>query len=38
VQATIVTHQDGVNETKCEDMACNEFDIDYRPRRYNIVG
>ncbi|KMP11114.1 hypothetical protein UZ36_05545 [Candidatus Nitromaritima sp. SCGC AAA799-C22] len=38
VQATIVTHQDGVNEEKCEDMACNEFDIDYRARRYNIVG
>jgi TatD DNase family protein len=38
VQATIVTHQDGVDEAKCEDMACNEFNIDYRPRRYNIVG
>jgi TatD DNase family protein len=38
VQATIVTHQDGVDETKCEDMACNEFNIDYRSRRHNIVG
>ena len=38
VQATIVTHQDNVDESKCEDMARNEFDIEYRARRYNIVG
>ena len=38
VQATIVTHQEGVDETKCEDISRNEFGVNYRPRRYNIVG
>ena len=38
VQATIVTHQEGVDEEKCEEMSKNEFDVKYRPRRYNIVG
>jgi len=38
VQATIVTHQDGVDEEMCEEISKNEFDIKYRPRRYNIVG
>lgn len=38
VQATIVTHQDGVDETICEDMAKKNFDVDYRARRYNLVG
>jgi TatD DNase family protein len=38
VQATIVTHQDGVDENKCEDISKNDFGVDYRERRYNIVG
>ena len=38
VQATIVTHQEGVDEEKCEEISKNEFDVKYRPRRYNIVG
>jgi TatD DNase family protein len=37
VQATIVTHQDGIDEKRCEDMADN-FGVNYRPRRFNIVG
>ena len=37
-QATIVTHQEGVDEDKCEEISKNEFDIKYRSRRYNIVG
>ena len=38
VQATIVTHQKGVDESKCEDISLNEFGVNYRSRRYNIVG
>ena len=38
VQATIVTHQEGVDEEICEEISKNEFDVKYRPRRYNIVG
>jgi len=38
VQATIVTHQEGVDEEKCEEISKNEFGVNYRPRRYNIVG
>lgn len=38
VQATIVTHQEGVDETRCEDIAKKEFGVNYRPRRLNIVG
>lgn len=38
VQATIVTHQKGVNEAECEDISRNKFGVNYRPRRYNIVG
>ena len=38
VHATIVTHQEGVDEEKCEEISKNEFDVKYRPRRYNIVG
>ncbi len=38
VQATIVTHQDGVDETRCEEIVNKEFGVDYRPRRYNLVG
>ena len=38
VQATIVTHQKGVDESKCEDISLNEFGVNYRPRRYNMVG
>jgi TatD DNase family protein len=33
-----VTHQEGVDEEKCEEISKNEFDVKYRPRRYNIVG
>ena len=38
VQASIVTHQRGVDETRCEEIAGKEFGIKYRARRYNIVG
>ena len=38
VQATIVTHQEGVDEDMCEEISKNEFDVKYRPRRHNIVG
>lgn len=38
VQATIVTHQNGVNESQCEDIVNKEFGVKYRARRYNIVG
>jgi len=37
VQATIVTHQEGVDEAKCEDIA-KQDGVIYRARRYNIVG
>ncbi|MCH8208780.1 MAG: YchF/TatD family DNA exonuclease [Nitrospinae bacterium] len=37
VQATIVTHQEGVDEAKCEDIA-KQDGVNYRARRYNIVG
>lgn len=38
VQATIVTHQEEVDEEKCEAIAKEKFGVNYRPRRYNIVG
>ena len=38
VQASIVTHQRGVNETRSEEMAGKDFGVKYRARRYNIVG
>ena len=38
VQASIVTHQRGVDETRCEEMAEKDFGVKYRARRYNIVG
>ena len=38
VQATIVTHQEGVDEEECEEMSKSDFDVKFRPRRYNIVG
>lgn len=38
VQLTIVTHQEDVDEARCEDIAKKEFGVNYRPRRYNIVG
>ncbi len=38
VQATIVTQQDGVDEAVCEDIVKKEFGVDYRARRYNMVG
>ena len=38
VQATIVTHQGGVDEKRCEDIAKTQFEVNYRPRHLNIVG
>ncbi len=38
VQATIVTQQQGVDESACEDIIKKEFGVDYRARRYNMVG
>ena len=38
VQASIVTHQRGVDETRCEEIASKDFGVKYRARRYNIVG
>ena len=38
VQATIVTHQDGVDESACEEIVLKEFGVEYRARRYNMVG
>jgi len=38
VQATIVTHQNDVDEDKCKDITEQEFGVNYRARRYNIVG
>ncbi|MFQ5481551.1 MAG: YchF/TatD family DNA exonuclease [Nitrospinaceae bacterium] len=38
VQATIVTHQKGVDEEKCETLAADNFGVNYRARRFNIVG
>ena len=38
VQASIVTHQSGVDEVKCEEIVNKEFGVKYRARRYNIVG
>ena len=38
VQATIVTHQNGVDENRCEELIKNELDTGYRPRRFNMVG
>jgi TatD DNase family protein len=38
VQATIVTDQKDVDEAACEDIIQKEFGVDYRARRYNMVG
>ena len=38
VQASIVTHQRGVDETRCKEIAGKDFGVKYRARRYNIVG
>ena len=38
VQASIVTHQRGVDETRCKEIADKDFGVKYRARRYNIVG
>jgi len=38
VQATIVTHQEDVDDDQCEEIVKKEFGVNYRPRRYNIVG
>jgi len=38
VQASIVTHQRGVDEANCEEIVNKEFGVKYRARRYNIVG
>jgi len=38
VQATIVTQQKDVDESACEEIVKKEFGVDYRTRRYNMVG
>jgi len=38
VQASIVTHQKEVDEEQCHDLAENTLGVQYRMRRYNIVG
>jgi TatD DNase family protein len=38
VQATIVTQQQNVDESACEEIVKKEFGVDYRTRRYNMVG
>lgn len=38
VQTTIVTHQENVDETHCETIAREELGVEFRPRRFNIVG
>ena len=38
VQATIVTHQKGVDEDKCEEISKTELGAEWRLRRYNMVG
>ncbi|GJL79910.1 MAG: radical SAM protein [Nitrospinaceae bacterium] len=38
VQATIVTQQKDVDESACEEIVKKEFGVDYRARRYNMVG
>ncbi len=38
VQASIVTHQEGVDEDKCEAISENDLDVKFRARRYNLVG
>jgi TatD DNase family protein len=38
VQATVVTHQNNVDEAQCEEIVNKEFGVKYRARRFNIVG
>ena len=38
VQVTIVTQQENVDESACEEIVKKEFGVDYRARRYNMVG
>ncbi len=38
VQASIVTHQPGVDEEKCESISQDKLDVKFRARRYNLVG
>ena len=38
VQASIVTHQPGVDEAKCEELSEKELGAKFRARRYNLVG
>ncbi len=38
VQATIVTQQEGVDESECETISSGELGINYRARRNNMVG
>ncbi|QPJ63069.1 MAG: YchF/TatD family DNA exonuclease [Candidatus Nitronauta litoralis] len=38
VQASIVTHQPGVDEEKCESISHDKLDVKFRARRYNLVG
>ncbi len=38
VQASIVTHQPGVDDTECESISKDKLDVKFRARRYNLVG
>ena len=38
VQATIVTHQQGVDEDRCAEISKKELGAEWRLRRYNMVG
>lgn len=38
VQASIVTHQPGVDESECESISTDKLDVKFRARRYNLVG
>ncbi len=38
VQASIVTHQNNVDENRCEEITKNELDVNWRARRFNMVG
>ncbi len=38
VQASIVTHQKGVDESECENISEDKLGVKFRARRYNLVG
>jgi len=35
---TIVTDQENVDETACEEIVKKEFGVEFRARNYNMVG